>query len=158
VSTCILLIDLFSFPSVPVTHIGMFVPTLINFGTKEQQAEWVQRAYDCKVIGTYAQTELGHGTFIRGLETTAIYDTKRREFVIHSPSINAYKVLTSSDPLDPTEFLFVLGLARWTRAHCQPRCCFRSALHSGKALRRPAIHRTTERHGYTQADEGHHDW
>jgi Acyl-coenzyme A oxidase N-terminal len=70
----------------------MFVPTLINFGTAEQHEEWVQRSWDCKVIGTYAQTELGHGTFIRGMETTAIYDTKRREFVIHSPSINAYKV------------------------------------------------------------------
>ena len=27
-----------------------------------------------RVIGTYAQTELGHGTFVRGLETTATYD------------------------------------------------------------------------------------
>jgi hypothetical protein len=27
-----------------------------------------------KIIGTYAQTELGHGTFVRGLETTATYD------------------------------------------------------------------------------------
>jgi acyl-CoA oxidase len=75
----------------------MFVPTLINFATEEQQAEWVQRAYNCEVIGTYAQTELGHGTFIRGIETTAIYDTKRREFVIHSPSINAYKVCKHSE-------------------------------------------------------------
>ncbi len=28
----------------------------------------------CSIIGTYAQTELGHGTFVRGLETTATYD------------------------------------------------------------------------------------
>lgn len=27
-----------------------------------------------QIIGTYAQTELGHGTFVRGLETTATYD------------------------------------------------------------------------------------
>jgi acyl-CoA oxidase len=70
----------------------MFVPTLAIFGTEEQQAEWLERSQDCKVIGTYAQTELGHGTFIRGMETIATYDPASREFVIHSPTINAYKV------------------------------------------------------------------
>lgn len=70
----------------------MFVPSLSNLGTEEQQAEWVERAWNCNVIGTYAQTELGHGTFIRGLETTATYDLSSKEIVIHSPSIRAYKV------------------------------------------------------------------
>ena len=31
------------------------------------------------------------GTFIRGLETTATYDKKTQEFVIHSPSLSASK-------------------------------------------------------------------
>ena len=44
-----------------------------------------------ELIGTYAQTELGHGTFIRGLETTATYDPDTEEFVLHSPTITAYK-------------------------------------------------------------------
>jgi acyl-CoA oxidase len=61
-------------------------------GTPEQQAEWVSRAYNCQIIGAYAQTELGHGTFIRGLETTSTYDPKTKEFVINSPTITAYKV------------------------------------------------------------------
>ena len=42
-------------------------------------------------LGTYAQTELGHGTFIRGLETTATYDPEAQEFVLHSPTLTAYK-------------------------------------------------------------------
>lgn len=37
------------------------------------------------------QTELGHGTFIRGLETRATYDESREEFVLHSPTLTAYK-------------------------------------------------------------------
>lgn len=37
------------------------------------------------------QTELGHGTFLRGLETTATYDPKTEEFVINSPSLTSYK-------------------------------------------------------------------
>lgn len=70
----------------------MFVPVFENLGTVDQQAEWQNRARNCEIIGTYAQTELGHGTFVRGLETTATYDPSTKEFVIHSPSIKAYKV------------------------------------------------------------------
>lgn len=69
----------------------MFIPALKNLGTVEQQAEWVPKALELKVIGAYAQTELGHGTFIRGLETTATYDPSTKEFVINSPTITAYK-------------------------------------------------------------------
>ena len=37
------------------------------------------------------QTELGHGTFIRGIETMATYDTSD-EFIIHSPTISSTKL------------------------------------------------------------------
>ncbi|XP_075992719.1 acyl-coenzyme A oxidase 1-like [Anticarsia gemmatalis] len=72
-------------------HLGMFVPTLLGQCTPEQQAYWLPRALDMQIIGTYAQTELGHGTFIRGLETTATYDEKTEEFVLHSPTLTSYK-------------------------------------------------------------------
>jgi acyl-CoA oxidase len=69
----------------------MFLPALKNLGTPEQQEKWVTLAEKYQIIGTYAQTEMGHGTFIRGLETTATYDPKTKEFVIHSPKISSYK-------------------------------------------------------------------
>ncbi|CAH2102903.1 unnamed protein product [Euphydryas editha] len=72
-------------------HLGMFVPSIIGQCTAEQQATWLPRALDMKIIGAYAQTELGHGTFIRGLETTATYDPETEEFVLHSPTITSYK-------------------------------------------------------------------
>ncbi|XP_076261725.1 acyl-CoA oxidase 1 [Rhynchophorus ferrugineus] len=76
----------------PLTlHFVMFIPTIMGQGTFEQQAEWIEKAWDCKIIGTYAQTELGHGTFIRGLETTAVYDPKTEEFVLNSPTLTSYK-------------------------------------------------------------------
>jgi len=34
---------------------------------------------------------LGHGTFIRGLETTATYDEKTQEFILNSPTLTSYK-------------------------------------------------------------------
>ncbi|TRY67780.1 hypothetical protein TCAL_02920 [Tigriopus californicus] len=72
-------------------HFIMFIPTLMGQGTLDQQAEWLGRAWNMEIIGTYAQTELGHGTFIRGLETTATYDERTQEFILHSPTITAYK-------------------------------------------------------------------
>ncbi|XP_052860428.1 probable peroxisomal acyl-coenzyme A oxidase 1 isoform X1 [Anopheles cruzii] len=76
----------------PLTvHYVMFLPAILGHGTPEQQAEWFGRAWNCEVIGTYAQTELGHGTFLRGLETTATYDEQTKEFVLHSPTLTAYK-------------------------------------------------------------------
>ncbi|XP_018576010.1 probable peroxisomal acyl-coenzyme A oxidase 1, partial [Anoplophora glabripennis] len=72
-------------------HYLMFIPTLIGQGTAEQQTIWLQKAWTCNIIGTYAQTELGHGTFIRGLETTATYDPKTEEFILNCPTLTAYK-------------------------------------------------------------------
>lgn len=72
-------------------HFVMFLPTLLGQATTEQQAEFLGRAWNLEILGTYAQTELGHGTFIRGLETRATYDESTEEFVLHSPSLTAYK-------------------------------------------------------------------
>uniref|UniRef100_A0A2A4J068 Acyl-coenzyme A oxidase n=1 Tax=Heliothis virescens TaxID=7102 RepID=A0A2A4J068_HELVI len=72
-------------------HLGMFVPTIMGQCTPEQQAYWLPRALDMQIIGTYAQTELGHGTFIRGLETTATYDPETETFVLNSPTLTSYK-------------------------------------------------------------------
>ncbi|KAK7083992.1 Acyl-coenzyme A oxidase (Acyl-CoA oxidase) [Halocaridina rubra] len=72
-------------------HYVMFLPSIMGQGTIDQQAEWMGRAWAGEIIGTYAQTELGHGTFLRGLETTATYDPSTQEFILNSPSITAAK-------------------------------------------------------------------
>ncbi|XP_063357758.1 probable peroxisomal acyl-coenzyme A oxidase 1 [Cydia amplana] len=72
-------------------HLGMFVTTILGQGTPDQQAEWLPSALDMQIVGTYAQTELGHGTFIRGLETTATYDPETEQFVLHTPTLSAHK-------------------------------------------------------------------
>ncbi|XP_059615511.1 probable peroxisomal acyl-coenzyme A oxidase 1 [Phlebotomus argentipes] len=79
-------------PLSPVTtHLSMFVPTILGQGTPEQQEKWAEKAANCNIIGTYAQTELGHGTFVRGIGTRADYDPQTREFVLNTPSLAAYK-------------------------------------------------------------------
>ncbi|XP_050434903.1 probable peroxisomal acyl-coenzyme A oxidase 1 [Adelges cooleyi] len=69
-------------------HFIMFVPTIMGQGTMEQQDMWLGGN---QIVGTYAQTEMGHGTFIRGLETTCIYDPLTEEFVLNSPTLTSYK-------------------------------------------------------------------
>ena len=43
------------------------------------------------ITGCYAQTEVGHGSNVAGLETTATLDMETDEFVIHTPTITATK-------------------------------------------------------------------
>lgn len=72
-------------------HITMFLPTILGQGSEEQKMEWLEKCFDLRIIGTYAQTELGHGTFLRGLETRADYDADSKEFVLNSPTRTSYK-------------------------------------------------------------------
>uniref|UniRef100_A0A914WXU4 Acyl-coenzyme A oxidase N-terminal domain-containing protein n=1 Tax=Plectus sambesii TaxID=2011161 RepID=A0A914WXU4_9BILA len=72
-------------------HYVMFLPTLQGQASDEQQEKWLPLAATRAIIGTYAQTELGHGTNLRKLETTATYDPKTQEFVMHSPTVTATK-------------------------------------------------------------------
>ncbi|KAG8550272.1 hypothetical protein GDO81_026941 [Engystomops pustulosus] len=70
---------------------NIFMKTISALGTDEQIAKWIPLASNYKVLGTYAQTELGHGTYLRGLETTATFDPKTQEFIIDTPQITATK-------------------------------------------------------------------
>ncbi|XP_062853903.1 peroxisomal acyl-coenzyme A oxidase 1 isoform X1 [Trichomycterus rosablanca] len=72
-------------------HFVMFLPTVYNQCTPKQQDKWLPLSTSLQVIGTYAQTELGHGTHIRGLETTATYDPATQEFVLNSPTVTSIK-------------------------------------------------------------------
>ncbi|XP_020323990.1 peroxisomal acyl-coenzyme A oxidase 1-like isoform X1 [Oncorhynchus kisutch] len=72
-------------------HLAMFLPTLLNQSSPEQMEKFFIPAWNLDIIGTYAQTEMGHGTHLRGLETTATYDPATQEFVLNSPTITSIK-------------------------------------------------------------------
>ncbi|XP_040850668.1 peroxisomal acyl-coenzyme A oxidase 2 [Ochotona curzoniae] len=69
----------------------VFMNALNSLGSEEQIAKWGPLCRNYQIIITYAQTELGHGTYLQGLETEAIYDAATQEFVIHSPTVTATK-------------------------------------------------------------------
>ncbi|CAI9562387.1 unnamed protein product [Staurois parvus] len=70
---------------------GVFIRSLTALGTDEQIAKWLPLANNYQILGTYAQTELGHGTYLRGLETTATFDPTTQEFIVDTPNITATK-------------------------------------------------------------------
>ena len=43
------------------------------------------------ILGCYAQTEIGHGSDVAALKTTATFDVKTDEWVLNTPSIDATK-------------------------------------------------------------------
>eukprot|EP00697_Spironema_sp_BW2_P003151 gnl/Spiro4/14217_TR7641_c0_g1_i1.p1 gnl/Spiro4/14217_TR7641_c0_g1~~gnl/Spiro4/14217_TR7641_c0_g1_i1.p1 ORF type:complete len:680 (+),score=124.87 gnl/Spiro4/14217_TR7641_c0_g1_i1:32-2041(+) len=72
-------------------HWSMFVPNLLALASAEQKAYWLPKAIKMEVIGAYAQTELGNGSAIRALETTATYIPETEEFELNTPSLTGMK-------------------------------------------------------------------
>jgi acyl-CoA oxidase len=65
--------------------------TLREQGSPEQHKVFLEPAAKYQIIGCYAQTELGHGSNVRGLETTATWNQEDQTFTINSPTLTAAK-------------------------------------------------------------------
>ena len=78
-------------------HWVMFLPNIVSLCDEQQQAEWLPLCRDWKMIGCYAQTEIGHGSNIRALETTATFLPEHKggqpggSWVINSPTLTSTK-------------------------------------------------------------------
>lgn len=83
--------ELVSEPTSYALHDGMFLKTLEEQGTPEQHKLYLEPALRYEAIGCYAQTELGHGSNVRGLETTATWNQQDKTFTINSPYLTASK-------------------------------------------------------------------
>jgi acyl-CoA oxidase len=70
---------------------GLFAGSIQRLGTEYHHQKYLPGAAAAKVMGCFAMTEIGHGSNVQGLETTAIYDKASDCFVLHSPTHSAGK-------------------------------------------------------------------
>ena len=70
---------------------SIFLLTVVGQGSEEQQKYWGPKILSFQICGAYAQTELGHGSNVRGLQTTATYDPKSQEFIMNTPTLQSIK-------------------------------------------------------------------
>lgn len=72
-------------------HFIAYLPFLESQASDEQKKKWLPGARSLEYVAAYAQTELGHGSNVRALETTATFDEETDEIVIHSPTLTSIK-------------------------------------------------------------------
>ena len=75
---------------------GLFLTTVLGQSSPEQLGWWLGKTYSMEITGAYAQTELGHGSNVRGLQTIAEYDLEKREFILNTPTLDSMKWWPSS--------------------------------------------------------------
>ncbi|KAI7875286.1 acyl-CoA oxidase [Lichtheimia hyalospora FSU 10163] len=74
-------------------HYGLFVGALQSNASPGQLSYWFEKGALSLtgMVGCFAMTELGHGSNVPGLETTATFDEASDQFIIHTPTLTATK-------------------------------------------------------------------
>jgi hypothetical protein len=67
-------------------------------------------------------TELGHGSNVPGLETTATFDEASDQFIIHTPTLTATKVKINPC-LTFTSYTYIKPVVDWRCSSFSYSCC-----------------------------------
>jgi acyl-CoA oxidase len=70
---------------------GLFGGSIANLGTEYHHKKYLEAAGRLELAGCFAMTETGHGSNVRGLETTITFMPETQEFEVHSPHWGAGK-------------------------------------------------------------------
>lgn len=70
---------------------GLFGSAILQLGTEQHHAKWLPGVMDLSIPGAFAMTEIGHGSDVAAVGTTATYDPATEEFVINTPFRGATK-------------------------------------------------------------------
>ncbi|MGP9489693.1 acyl-CoA dehydrogenase family protein [Glutamicibacter sp. AOP33-2CA-4] len=81
---------------------GLFAGAIMHLGTAEHHAKWLPGAMNLQVPGAFAMTEIGHGSDVAAVATTATYDPASEEFIIHTPFAAAWKEFLGNAALHGT--------------------------------------------------------
>ncbi|MFE0020638.1 acyl-CoA dehydrogenase family protein [Amycolatopsis sp. NPDC059021] len=88
------------------TNNGIAGQVLVNFGTDEQKAEWLERIASGEVVASFALTEPGAGSNPAGLRTKAVRDGDdwvidgEKCFITNAPIAGLFVVFARTRPAD----------------------------------------------------------
>ncbi|KAJ3529548.1 hypothetical protein NM208_g9704 [Fusarium decemcellulare] len=74
-----------------IPQFRIFLSNLERGLSDEQKTLWIPKVERFEILGSYSQTELGHGSNVRAIETTATFDQKTDEFIVNSPTRTSTK-------------------------------------------------------------------
>jgi acyl-CoA oxidase len=70
---------------------GLFGMSVYFLGTEKHHKKYLKEIGSLELPGCFAMTETGHGSNVRGIETTATYNHSTTTFVINTPTRQAQK-------------------------------------------------------------------
>jgi acyl-CoA oxidase len=70
---------------------GLFGMSVYFLGTEKHHKKYLRSIGTLELPGCFAMTETGHGSNVRGIETTATFNVKNQTFTIHTPNEFARK-------------------------------------------------------------------
>ncbi|MFD6677457.1 acyl-CoA dehydrogenase family protein [Rhodococcus zopfii] len=88
------------------TNNGIAGQVLVNFGTDEQKAQWLEGIASGEVVASFALTEPGAGSNPSGLRTKAVRDgddwviNGEKRFITNAPLANLFVVFARTRPAD----------------------------------------------------------
>lgn len=79
---------------------GLFGGAVSRLGTERIHSAYLPDIMSGRLLGSFAMTEIGHGSNVQEIETTATYDPSTRELVIDSPTPGATKTYIGNAAAD----------------------------------------------------------
>lgn len=73
-----------------IVHTVLYLDTIHHLGTAKHYS-YLTRGYSLQDYGCFAMTELGHGSNVAALETTATYNPVTHSFTLNSPTQTSAK-------------------------------------------------------------------
>lgn len=70
---------------------GLWGMSVFFLGTEKHHKKYIKEIGSLQLPGCFSMTETGHGSNVKGVETTATYQHSSRSFIVHTPNINAGK-------------------------------------------------------------------
>lgn len=102
-------------------HWGLFGSAVLHLGSAEHHRRWLPDILDLTVPGAFAMTEVGHGSDVASIGTTATYHADSETFILHSPfpaSTKRYLGNAANDAKDAVVFAQLITNGVNHGVHC----------------------------------------